>query len=99
MTHCSTRLEDKEGKLADIEVDETFGLMSNIRAKVLANDNVPGRMVFLVKLLLHISGNILLNVETFHSLNGTINSVLLHIFGHIGVLDSNLSVSHVFANS
>lgn len=47
----SAGLEQQNGHLTQVEVNEMLGLMSHVAAKVSPNDAVPGRVVFLVKLL------------------------------------------------
>lgn len=47
----SARLEEQNGHLTQVEVNEMLGLMSDVAAKVPPNDAVPGRVVLLVKLL------------------------------------------------
>jgi hypothetical protein len=45
-------LEEKEGKLADVEVNEPLRLVGDVRTKVLSDNAVPGGVVALVELLL-----------------------------------------------
>lgn len=47
----SAGLEQQDGHLTQVEVDEMLGLVSHVAAKVPPNDAVPGWIVFLVKLL------------------------------------------------
>lgn len=47
----SAGLEQQNGHLTQVEVNEMLGLMSHVAAKVSPNDAVPGRVIFLVKLL------------------------------------------------
>lgn len=47
----SAGLKQQDGDLAQVEVDEMLGLVGHIAAKVPPNNAVPGRIVFLVKLL------------------------------------------------
>jgi len=44
--------------LTQIEIDEVFCFVGNIRAKVAANDAVPGGAVLFVKLLLDVCSNV-----------------------------------------
>ena len=48
---ASSRLEQQNGHLAKVEVDEMLGLVRYVRAEVAANDAVPGGRVLLVELL------------------------------------------------
>lgn len=52
-------LEEEDGNLAKVEVDEVAGLMCDIRTKVTANYAMPSWVVLLVKLLLDECSNIL----------------------------------------
>jgi len=74
-----TGLEEKDGHLPQVEVDKVFGLVCDIRAKVAAHDAMPGRVVLLVKLLLDVSCNILLDIVFLHSLRCAIDGILLHV--------------------
>uniref|UniRef100_A0AAY4BPT7 Dynein light chain n=1 Tax=Denticeps clupeoides TaxID=299321 RepID=A0AAY4BPT7_9TELE len=66
-----------------------FGLMSHIAAKISAHNAMPCRVVFLVKFL-----NVFLDVIFLHGLHGTVDGVLLHVLGHVRILDHGLPVSH-----
>lgn len=72
--------------------------MGNIRAKVPSNDAVPGGVVLLVELALDEGGNILLDIVFLHRLGGAVDSVLLHLLGHVGVLDDCFAVGHCEGN-
>jgi len=80
--------------LAEVEVDEVLCLVRHIAAKVAADNAVPCRVVLLIKLLLDVRRNVLFNVVLFERLGRTVDCVLLHVLGHISVLDYCLSVSH-----
>ncbi len=53
------------------------------------------RDLLLVKLTLNKGSNVLLNVVLLHCLGSAVNRVLLHLLGHVGVLDDGLSVGHL----
>ena len=90
----SAWFEQEDGDLAEIEVDKVLCLVRHIRAEVTANDAMPGRVVLLVEFLLDEGGDVLLNVELLEGLGGNVDSVLLHVLGHVCVLNNCLSVCH-----
>lgn len=47
----SAGLEEQDGHLTQVEINEVFGLMSHVASEVPSNNTVPGRVIFLVKLL------------------------------------------------
>ena len=71
-----------------------LGLVRHIRAEVTADDAMPGGVVLLVEFFLDESGDILLNVELLECLSGDVDSVLLHIFGHVSVFHNGFAVCH-----
>ena len=90
----SAGLEQEDSDLAKVEVDEVLGLVGDIGSEIAANDAMPGGVVLLVELLLDEGGDVLLDVVALESLSADIDSVLLHILGHVSVLDDCLSVCH-----
>merc|ERR1719224_136744 len=88
------RLEQEDGHLAEVEVDEVFGFVGDVRAEVAANDAVPGGVVLFVELLLDEGGNVLLDVVLLESLGGAVDSVLLHVLGHVRILNHGLAIRH-----
>ena len=71
-----------------------LGLVGNIGSEIAAYDAMPGGVVLLVEFLLDESGNILLDVVAFESLSGDVDGILLHVLGHVSILNNGLSVSH-----
>ena len=90
----SAGLEQEDSDLAKVEVDEVLGLVGDIGSEIAANDAMPGGVVLLVELLLDEGGDVLLDVELLESLGGNVDGVLLHVLGHISVLDNCLAISH-----
>ena len=91
----SSGLEEEDSDLTKVEVDEVLGLVGHVRAEVTADNAVPGGVVLLVEFLLDEGSDILLNVVLFEGLGGDIDSVLLHIFGHVSILDNSFTVGHL----
>uniref|UniRef100_A0A8C9LCM0 Dynein light chain n=1 Tax=Pavo cristatus TaxID=9049 RepID=A0A8C9LCM0_PAVCR len=95
-----TRLEEQNSNLAEVEVDEVFGLMSHVAAKVPSHDAVPSGIVFLVKFLsaalylLDVRCDVLLDVVLLQCLRSALHGVLLHLLRHVRVLDHGPSVTH-----
>jgi len=84
-------LEEEDGNLAEVEVDEVLGLVGDVGAEVAAHDAVPGGVVLLVELLLDEGGDVLLDVVLLEGLRGAVDSVLLHVLCHVGILDHGLA--------
>ena len=90
----SAGFEEEDSNLTEVEVDEVLGLVGDVGTEVSSHNAMPGWVVLLVELLLDEGGDILLDVELLEGLGGDIDSILLHVFGHISVLDDSLSISH-----
>ena len=90
----SAGFEEEDGNLTEVEVDEVLGLVGDVGTEVSSHNAMPGWVVLLVELLLDEGGDILLDVELLEGLGGDIDSILLHVLGHISVLDDSLSISH-----
>lgn len=68
--------------------------MGDVASKVTSDNAVPGGAILLVKLLLHECGDILLNSVLLKGADGALNSLLLHLLRHVGVLDGRAWVNH-----
>lgn len=54
-----TALEQQNGNLSQVEVDEVTGLVRYIRSKVASDDAMPGWVILFVEFLFNVSGNVL----------------------------------------
>lgn len=61
-----TTLEQKDGDLAEVEVDEVASLVRHIGAEVTTHDAMPRWVVFLIKFLLDECSNILKLTKTIN---------------------------------
>uniref|UniRef100_A0A7N4NR01 Uncharacterized protein n=1 Tax=Sarcophilus harrisii TaxID=9305 RepID=A0A7N4NR01_SARHA len=73
--------------------------MRHITAEIPAHDAVPGRVILLVKLLLDVGRDVLLDVILLQGLRSTLHRVLLHLLRHVRVLDHGLAVRHGYPSS
>uniref|UniRef100_A0A8C8YD99 Uncharacterized protein n=1 Tax=Prolemur simus TaxID=1328070 RepID=A0A8C8YD99_PROSS len=87
-----TRFEQKNGHLAQVEVDEVLGFMCHITTEVPPHNAMPGGIVLLVKLLGKEKkiGILVIKGRSFSALHG----VLLHLLRHVRIFDHGLSVAH-----
>lgn len=70
-----------------------FGFMSDITAKVLADDDVPCRAVASIELFFDMCSDVLLDVVFLESTVCNIDGFLLELFAHVYVLDDGLGAS------
>ena len=92
----SAGLEEKDGDLTKIEVDEVLGLVGHVRSEVTSHNAMPGWVVLLVEFLLDEGGDVLLDVVALKGLGRDVDGVLLHVLGHVSILHNGLSVRHSF---
>ena len=93
-TDCSAGLEEEDSDLTKIEVDEVLGLVGDVGTEVAAHDAMPGGVVLFVEFLLDEGCDVLLDVEALEGLRGDVDGILLHVLGHIGVLDDGFTIGH-----
>jgi len=91
-----TALEEQNGNLAQVEVDEVTCFVCHIRSKVASNDAMPSRIVLLVEFLFDVGGNVLFNVVLFKCLCRTVHGILLHFLAHISILNHGLAFRRHF---
>jgi len=85
-------LEEKDGAVAEIKVDEVLGLMRNEGAEVASDNAVPGRPLALIEGLLDELSNVLLDSIFGHSLLCNVNGFLLHVIRHVCAFDLSLKL-------
>lgn len=73
--------------MTQVEVYEVFCLVSDEASEVSANDAVPSRTLALIEGSFDMLCDILLDGVFTHRFLGDIDSLLLHVFGHICRLD------------
>ena len=62
-----TTLEEQDGDLSQVEIDEVLCLVGHVTSEVPSDDAVPGGVVLLVELLLDEGRDVLLNVVLLKS--------------------------------
>uniref|UniRef100_A0A4W5MDU4 Uncharacterized protein n=1 Tax=Hucho hucho TaxID=62062 RepID=A0A4W5MDU4_9TELE len=94
----TSRLEEEDGHLPQIEVDEMLRLMSDVAAEVPPNNTMPCPTGFdstvCTSHLLYVGRNVLLYIVLLHGLGSTVHCILLHVLRHVSILDYCLPVSH-----
>lgn len=73
--------------------------MSNITAKVLADDDMPCRAMSSIELFLDMCGDVLLDVVLLESSIRDVDRFLLELFAHIHILDDGLWASRNGGNA
>ena len=81
------RAPDQDAYLAPVHEDEALALVGDICAKATAYDTVPRWQVHLVKLCLDDLSDIVEDAALLEGKIDAIDSVLLHWFVHVGILD------------
>merc|ERR1719296_360789 len=91
---ASPRLEQQDGHLSQVEVNEVLGFVRHIGAKIATNDGMPCGVVLLIELLLDEGSDVLLDVVLLKCLCRTIDGILLHVLCHVSIFDHSLTVRH-----
>ena len=81
------RAPDQDAYFAPVHEDEALALVGDICAKATAYDTVPRWQVHLVKLCLDDLSDIVEDAALLEGKGDAIDSVLLHWFVHVGILD------------
>lgn len=90
----SSRLEQQDSYLSQVEVDEVLRFVCYVRSEVPSNDTVPRRVVLFVELFLDVGCDVLLDVELLHGLRGAVDCLLLHILRHVSILNDCFAFRH-----
>uniref|UniRef100_A0A8D2I2R6 Dynein light chain n=1 Tax=Urocitellus parryii TaxID=9999 RepID=A0A8D2I2R6_UROPR len=83
-----TRFEQKNGHLAQVEVDEVLGFVCHVTTEVPPHNAVPGPH------LLDVGRNILFYIIFLQRLSSALHRILLHLFRHVRIFYHRLSVAH-----
>jgi len=92
-----SRLEQQHCYLSKVEVNEMFCLVGHVASKVSSADAMPCWVVLFVEFLLDIGSDVLFDVVLLQSLGCTIDGILLHVLGHISILNDSFAVSHSYS--
>jgi len=87
-----TGLEEQNGHLTQVEIDEMFGLVRHVTSEISSDDAMPSWIEFFVELFFNIGGDVLLYVEFFQCLRRAVHSLLLHLLRHVGVFDHGFTI-------
>ena len=87
-------LEEEDGDLSEVEVNEVLRFVRYVAAEVAANDAVPCGVVLFVELLLDVGGNVFLDVVLLKGCSRAVHCILLHVLRHVSILDHCLSLRH-----
>jgi len=85
-------LEEEDGAVAEVEVDEMFRLVGDEGAEVTSNNAVPSWSLALIESFLDVLSDVLLNCKFGHSLLCNVNSLLLHVIRHVCAFDLSLKL-------
>jgi len=92
---CLSALEEEDGYLPQVKVNEMSCFVRHVTSKVASNDAMPRGVVLFVKLLLDKRSNVLFNVVLFERLGSAVDGVLLHLLRHIGILYNSFAIHFV----
>lgn len=90
--HRLLRLEEKDGAVSEVEVDEVFGFMGHEASKVPPDDAMPCGTLALVECPLDVLRDVLLDRELRHRLLSDVDSLLLHVLRHVSALDLGIEL-------
>lgn len=76
----SARFEEKDGHLAQVEVDEVLRLVGDVAAEVPPDNAVPGGIVLLIKLLEDTQSGEFIQDQRFNVTIPTLANFILHLF-------------------
>jgi len=76
--------------MAEVEVDEVLGFMSDKTPKVSPYYAMPCCTLFRIEFSLDVLSDILFHAELLHCFLGNFNGFLLHVLAHVHRLDLGL---------